>query len=477
MSNMSFSVARSRALCVAGFLGCGLATNAVADEDYRKLKDREPAFQGPIVTGAAAQALVGGEGTRGMFDASGVSLLSWIPLNNFPGGAGQNTAADCWGYVSPSGREYAIIGLEDGISFVEITNPTAPVQIHYTAGPSSLWKDVAVVGDWAYAVSEAGQGIKVFDMSQIDSGTVTFRGNVMQGGHSSTHTILQNEESGFLYLCGANIANGGLVAVSTANPQVPSIVGSWNGRYVHEALIVNYTTGPAAGREIAFCFTGGAWSGGYGVDIIDVTDKSNMTRISGATYPGAQYIHQGWLTEDRQYLYVNDELDEGNTVSVTTSLIFNVADPYNPSFVTSFTNGNTAIDHNLYVKGTTLYESNYRSGLRVWDAANPLAPVEVAWFDTYPNSDAPNYSGNWGNYPFFPSGNIILSDLQRGLFVVRVNCRPDFNGDGTVNIQDFLAYLGAYSTGDPEADWNGDGVVNIGDFLGFLDSFSEGCEA
>jgi len=407
---MRCNLARSAAACA---LGSFLVASALAhDEDWRKLADREPAYQGPMVTGGDREGLVA---AGAQFDSSNAALLSWMPLSSFPGG--QATGNDCWGYVSPSGREYAIMGLEKGTAFVEVTTPAAPVLVEYIAGATSLWHDVKVIGEYAYGVSEGGLGIQVIDLSQIDSGTVTLVKNKTQAGHSSTHNIAANPDSGFLYLCGANISNGGLVAISTADPTNPTIAGAWTNRYVHDAQVVTYTEGAFAGKEIAFCF-----NGGFGVEIIDVTNKNNMVKIGGASYAGVAFTHQGWVSEDKQLLYVNDELDEGATVSVTTTRVFDISNPANPTFQGSFTTGLPAVDHNLYVHEGLIYEANYRSGLRVFDAtSNPTNPTEIAWFDTYPGDDAGGFNGAWSVYPFFPSGTVIVSDIERGLFVLDIN--------------------------------------------------------
>jgi choice-of-anchor B domain-containing protein len=263
-------------------------------------------------------------------------------------------------------------------------------------------------------VSEGGLGIQVIDLSQVDSGSVTLVGNVMHNGHNTTHNIAANTASGYLYLCGANIGSGGLVAVSTANPNDPTIAGMWSGNYVHDAQVVTYTSGPYAGKEIAFCANGGA-----GLEVLDVTNKANMVRIGGTTYSQLAYCHQCWLTEDRQLLYVNDELDEQTYGGTTNTRILDVSDPANPVIVGTFTSGSTSIDHNLYTKGGKVYEANYRSGLRIFDNSNPTSPVQVGYFDTYPGSDAAQFNGAWSCWPYFPSGTIIISDIERGLFVVK----------------------------------------------------------
>ncbi|VAX36297.1 hypothetical protein MNBD_PLANCTO03-551 [hydrothermal vent metagenome] len=361
-----------------------------------------------------------GDDNSRAFASQNMSLLAHLTLADFPGGS--TSGNDCWGYVSPSGREYAIMGLERGYGFVEVTDPSNPVIVGYVSGPSSLWHDIKVIGDRAYGVSEGGSGIQVIDLSDLDNGNVSLVRNKTQQGHSSTHNIVANPDSGYLYLVGANIQNGGLVAVSTADPDDPIIVGAWNTMYVHDAQVVSYDSGPYAGREIAFCLSG--FSSGWsqtGLRIVDVTDKNNMFTMATVSWSGARYAHQGWLSEDRQFFYVNDELDEGDSVSVTTTRVFDVSDLTDPTFQGTFTTGLASIDHNLYTHNGLIFQSNYRSGLRVFDATDPINPTEIAWFDTYPSSDSVGFNGTWSNYPYLPSGTILISDIERGLFVVSLD--------------------------------------------------------
>jgi len=358
---------------------------------------------------------------RGAFDSSNITLLAQIPLNNFFG-IDSSSGNDCWGYVSGTGREYAIMGLAGGYAFVEITNPTSPVIVDTVNGPVSLWHDVKVIGDYAYGVSEGGSGIQIMDLSDIDNGNVTLVRNWTAGGYSTTHNIVANEESGSLWVVGTNIGNGGLIHIDISNPELPSLDGGWTDMYLHDAQVVTWQGGALDGREIAF--GAGGLGGGFtstGLRIIDVTDPNNTQTLATVFYSNSGYSHQVWLSTDRKYVYLNDELDEGNSVPVTTTRIINVEDPANPFFVGTFTSGTPSIDHNLYTRDSVIYQSNYRSGLRVFDGLDPTNPVEIAYFDTYPGSDAPEFNGAWSNYPFFPSGNVIISDIERGLFIVRVD--------------------------------------------------------
>ncbi|KAA0216499.1 MAG: choice-of-anchor B family protein [Leptolyngbya sp. PLA3] len=391
----------------------GLCGPAQADEDGRKLLDLKPMVPGPIWR-------LGDGAPRG-FNSSGVTLLSWLPLNNFPGGHGSGN--DCWGHVSQSGREYAIIGLERGFGFVEVTDPANPVIVASIPGPTSLWHDVKVIGNYAYGVSEGGSGIQVMDMSDIDNGVVTLVRNQQTGGHSSTHNIVSNPDAGTLYLVGANIGNGGLVNLDMTDPTRPTVATGWTEMYVHDAMVVTYTEGPYAGREIAFCASGfnGGWNS-TGLRIVDVTDKNNIFTISTYYYTTPAYSHQVWLSPDKHYAYLDDELDEQNgLVPTTTTRIIDVSNLSAPVQVGTFTSNSTSIDHNLYTRDQYIFEANYTSGLRVFDASNPVSPVQIAFFDTYPSDDNANFNGAWSCYPYFPSGTVVVSDMNRGLFVLRVD--------------------------------------------------------
>ena len=342
----------------------------------------------------------------------GVTKYSQLNLAAFGAGAGN----DCWGYVSPSGREYALVGLNNRVGFVEITNPSSPVLLGTISHLSSTWGDIKVYGHYAYATTEtSGTGIQVFDLANIDSGTVTLVRTLASPGR--THNLALNIESGYLYTCGSRDGTGTTMCFSLANPAFPVQVGpaSMTTNYMHDANVVSYTTGPLAGKELLFGF-----SESRGVDIYDVTDKNAPFLIKRVTYPNMGYCHQGWLSADRKYLYVDDEADETNGTSTTTrSLIFNVEDPANAFFVGTFTSGLPAIDHNQYTSDGFTFQANYQSGLRIFDLAiNPEVPIQVGAYDTFVSSNGASFNGAWSTYPYFPSGTVIVSDINSGLFVL-----------------------------------------------------------
>ena len=413
------SAARAALRFTAGLTGLSLvlAATSLAHEDDPKILDRLPPVAGSGWQADFANAQVAGGTTSANqgFPADGVQLRSWLTMGDL--GAGGQNGNDCWGYTSPSGREYAIMGTTSQTTFVEITNPGAPVVVDSVNGPSSTWRDIKTYQNRAYVVSEAGSGIQVINMANIDNGSVNLEATITGNGTDATHNIAIDETSGFLYRSGGG--SNGLRIYSLANPANPVFVGEWNTRYVHDVQIVTYTSGPFAGREIAYCCSG--FNGGgtdTGLSVVDVTNKSNPTVISQIAYPSREYSHQGWLSEDRTRFYLGDELDEGNSVSVTTTHVFNTSDPANVSYIGAFDNGDAAIGHNMYSHNGKLFQANYTSGLRVFDIdANPNSPAEVAFFDTAPTSSSASFNGLWSCYPYFPSGTVIGSDIESGLFV------------------------------------------------------------
>ena len=390
------------------------------------------------------------------FPAENVVLRSHLPVSDF----GATFAEDCWGYVSDSGREYAIIGLSNGTGFVEITDPDNPVIVSVVLTPNR-GRDMKVYQHYVYSTSDSGP-THVIDVAEIDSGVVTLV-NSLDGG---THNMFINEQSGFLYLS----IGGPMVVADLSDPINPVFAGIWGGQ-AHDATVITYPDGPYAGREIAFVFAGTAGR----VDIVDVTDKSNIFLLGSSSYPNPGYTHQGWPSDDLQYLYVSDELDEVNGEPRTRTFVIDISDLANPTYVNFVSTGLPSTDHNLYVRDGYIFEANYTSGLRIFDTADPVFPIEVGYFDTFPAHDDAGFQGAWTAYPFFPSGTVIVSDRSGGLFVldpseaVGGGCPADFDNDGSVTAADLAMLLGAWgpNPGHP-ADFDGDGFVNAFDLAQLL---------
>lgn len=377
------------------------------------------------------------EGVAADFDCSEVSILSFMPVQTL--GANRGTRVnDVWGWTDPeTGREYALVGLTDQASFVDITdagNPRYLGRLPMTEGArGSVWRDIKVFDNHAFIVSDGAgdHGMQVFDLTRLrDVGDepVTFEVDAHYDGIASAHNIVINEATGFAYSVGSSgggeTCGGGLHMIDINEATEPTFVGCFGhegtGRrgtgYSHDALCLNYD-GPDrehAGKEICF------GSNETDVSIADVTDKENPIPLSTATYPSVGYAHQGWVTEDHRFFYLGDELDEIVTpFEGTRTMIFDITDLDDPVLVKEHFGESTASDHNLYVVGDLMYQSNYNSGLRILDVSDPENPDEVGFIDTVPYMEGPAMAGSWSNYPYFASGTIIVTSGNEGLFMVK----------------------------------------------------------
>ena len=347
------------------------------------------------------------------FGALGVELLAHVSLDEL----GSAHCNDIWAYVSPGGRKYAIVGLYESTAFVDVTDPRSPVVVTAIPGVESPWSDMATFKTFAYNVNEAGGGMQIIDLGRIDSGVVRLTGSAA-GGMATAHNVFVNEESGFAYPCGTDVGYGFLV-FDLSDPADPSPVGSWNDVYVHDLYVHSFDACPWAGRTGQPCELAYAFCGGDGMYIVDVTDKSNMATISTLTYPTVMYCHQGWLSEDGRHVFFNDETDERfGTLSQTRTYVADVQDPANPTLAATFDHDGCWIDHNLMPKGDRVYQAHYAAGLRILDVQDPLLPIEVAHFDTHPEDNVTDFVGAWGVYAGLPSRVTLVSDIERGLFVL-----------------------------------------------------------
>lgn len=367
---------------------------------------------------------------------------------------------DLWGWTDPqTGDEYALVGREDGTAFVNVTDPLNPVfvaQLFHNGSKPSAWRDIKTYGNYAYIVADgtSGNGLQVYDLSQLanfEEVPQVVEATAVYTGFTSAHNIVINEETGYAYAVGARggtSCGGGLHMISLVNPENPQFAGCFaaggtgliGSGYTHDAQCVIYH-GPDTsyqGREIC------VGANETHINIADVSDKSAPVSIASATYSDSEYIHQGWLTEDHVYYFQNDELDElrGRTQR-TRTLIWDITKLDDPILVKEYFATTTSTDHNLYVKGDFVYQSNYIDGLRILDISDVLNPVEVAFFDTHPTDDAP-YGGAFSNYPFFNSGVIAVSSRVDGLFMIQPTAAGTFVDTASTEVPTKFVVTQAY---------------------------------
>jgi choice-of-anchor B domain-containing protein len=387
------------------------------------------------VTGGEAKCETGK--ARG-FECRDADLVSFLPVSAIGGKRGV-MLNDIWGWTdSTTNREFAIVGRVDGTSFVEVTDPANPIylgDLPLTEGAKpNLWRDIKVYKNHAFIVADGAgpHGMQIFDLTQlrdVPGAPVTFKVTAHYDRIHSAHNIVINEATGYAYPVGNSMGGetcgGALHMIDVRDPTSPKFAGCYadpsTGKartgYTHDAQCVIYH-GPDEqykGREI--CLN----SSETALGIADVTDKQNPKPISVASYPNVAYAHQGWLTDDHRYFYLDDEGDElAGTAPKTRTLVFDLSDLDDPVVAREFFGTTPATDHNLYVRGRYMYQSNYVSGLRVVDIKDPTNPVEVGYFDTVPyGKNQPGFAGSWSNFPYFKSGVVAVTSMREGLFMIR----------------------------------------------------------
>jgi choice-of-anchor B domain-containing protein len=372
-------------------------------------------------------------GFAGEYPCNGYDLMSNI--SNATLGNPSTAGNDSWGWTDPdTQKEYALMGIDSGIVFIDISDPVEPIIIGTlnSSTVTSSWRDVKVYDSHAFIVSEANShGMQVFDLKRLRNASNTiipFTADTTFTGFGSAHNIVINEESGYAYIVGASrnsTYGGGPIFINIQDPVNPFIEGGFaDGGYSHDAQVITYS-GPDTDYTNKEILIG---SNENEIVIADVTDKTNPIVISTISYDNVKYTHQGWFTEDLKYFILGDELDELQIGNKTRSIIFDFTDLDNPVYHFDYFGSTNAIDHNGYVKDNVYYQANYTAGVRMIDVSNTenKSFSEIGFFDTYPNNNNTAFNGVWNVYPYFPSGNIIISDLDNGFFVIRKS--------GTLNI-------------------------------------------
>ena len=291
------------------------------------------------------------------------------------------------------GREFAVIGLQNAASFVDITDPSNPVELGRISGGNSIWRDLKYWNRHVYIGTEASDGVKVVSVDDPDNPTLV--STISDFGNSHNIHI---DSDGYLYVVGASSYDVWIYDLSM--PAFPQLVGTWSGEYLHDIEVYNNKLYGAA-----------IYSGLF--YIIDVSDKTNpVTLTSYNTGGGYVSTHDCAVTYDEQYLITGDESTGGHIK------IWDIADYGNINLVAEYMTNPSHSAHNLYIRPDTnlLIISYYADGTRILDISDPTNPLEVAYYDT--SNIEGLYVGNWGTYAYLPSGYIISSDIETGMYVL-----------------------------------------------------------
>jgi len=354
--------------------------------------------------------------------------LGYVPVTGDTNPRGN----DIWGWTDPeNGDEYAIAGVSGGTSFVRITDPENPVTVGfiYTATVFSTWRDIKVIGHYAYIVAEAADhGLQVFDLHHLRGRTTLayFEPDAVNNEFGQAHNIVSHEETGYVYVVGARRGNyplicaGGLHVIDVSEPLKPRTVGCYGGDgYTHDAQCVIYHGPDTAykGREICFAFNENS------LTIVDVNDKNNMFMIAKEAYINVAYTHQGWLTEDHEVILLDDEQDElanDPARQFTKTYVWDIRELKNPTLKTVYQSSERSVDHNQYIIGDFTFQSNYESGLRILHINRETYELSlVAYIDIFPTRTTNQFNGAWSVFPYYKSKVVTIQSINHGLFVVK----------------------------------------------------------
>ncbi len=318
-------------------------------------------------------------------------------------------ASDIWGYVDDVGREYAVMGLNNSTVVLSLEDPANPVELARIPGARSTWRDIKSLGNFLYVTADQGnQGLLIIDMSEAPL-KITWEywnENITIAGNPSPLNTCHNlyiDENGIMYLSGCNIHANGAVLMFDLNedPRNPVFLGPTDIEYSHDVYVRGdtvYSSQILAGQ----------------LAIFDVSDKSNPLLL-GSAETSLSFTHNLWLSDDGRYLYSTDEKPNGMIDAYDISELPEIrrVDSFSPLDV----EGMGSIPHNVHFYNGYLVISWYTSGCVIVDAHNPSNLIQVGAYNTW---DGPvgGFNGAWGAYPFLPSGRILISDIQSGLFVL-----------------------------------------------------------
>ena len=313
----------------------------------------------------------------------------------------QQELSDIWGYEK-EGSEYALVGVYDGISVVDVTEPTAPVELNFFPGDSSIWRDLKTWGDYLYCINETGGGLQIVNLSEVIAGipSPTYIEN-LQLGFITAHNIYI-DEAGVLYVFGSDYSNGGCEMYDlTQDPENPPFLGVFDDYYLHDGMVRGDTL-----------WCGAIYNGVFSV--VDVSDKANPYIMASHATPN-NFSHNCWISDDGNYVFTTDEVSGAYVAAYDVSDLENIEETDRIQAWSGYTD---VIPHNTHVDGDFVVTSYYADGLSVVDVSNPTNMIEVAYYDTSQDFEGDGFNGAWGAYPWLPSGNILVSDIETGLYII-----------------------------------------------------------
>ena len=343
-----------------------------------------------------------------------VQQFAHIPISSFMVPSELN---DIWGWVDSAGNEYAIVGMNDGTSIIDLSDPLSPQEVLFVPGMNSIWRDIKTYGNYAYVTTEAMNGLLIIDLSNLPDSANT--NTYLYTGPSNAqwqraHNIYIDER-GYAYIFGANRGSGGAIILDlNQDPTQPVEIADINNWYVHDGMVRGDTLFLANGNNSLF-------------SVWDVSNPSNPVLLAQNPTVGF-YSHNIWSSDDGNYIYTTEE-DNGGHLSE-----FNITDLNNIDLTDKIQAepGNNIMPHNAFYINDYIVNSYYTTGIQIFDVQSKGNIVNVGHFDTSPNFSGPGSNGCWGVYPYLPSGIIIASDIENGFFVLDPDYKRAAYLEGTI---------------------------------------------
>lgn len=324
--------------------------------------------------------------------------------------------SNLWGWTSPAGNEYAVVGTRTGTAIVDISNPSAPVEKFFVPDITTTWREVKVWSHYAYVVtdSQQGNGLLIIDLNNLDANLpLDYVFHNFGIGLVSSHTNFA-DENGILYLFGSNevtinnvdVVNGGAIMLDLKqDPMNPAVIGYYDKRYIHDGFVRGDTLWAA---EIYDGF----------LEVLNVSNKMNPIALGEVETPNS-FTHNCWLSDNGKTIFTTDEVYDAYITSYDVSDVTDIKELCRTQSQNADGVKKLPSPHNTYVvKKDFITTSYYTDGVTIHDVSQPDNMVLVGWYDCS-DLDGAEFNGDWGVYPYFPSGNIILSDMQQGLFILK----------------------------------------------------------
>ena len=322
-----------------------------------------------------------------------------------------NVYNEIWGLVVNE-REFAVIGSTDGTHIFDVTAPELSYQVAYIAGEVQgseiVHRDFHDYNGYLYIVSDEGaSSLQIIDISNLlDTVIKVYDSNDL---FPRAHNIFIDTATAKMYTTNGTI-------YSLENPEDPTLLYQNSVLTCHDMYVLNDTAYINAGN-----------TGLIVADFSETTLENQSHEVLGTllTYPQQGYNHSGWLTADRKHYIMADE-----TWGMDMKMI-DVSDFSNMEAVSLISSeiDENSIPHNQIINGEFLYTAYYHDGLYVHDISDPLNPSLLAFYDTFEPDHHISYMGAWGVYPFLPSGNILMSDMQTGLYVFDIDYTAGLNDE------------------------------------------------